>query len=425
MPDSRTSASSRPRLAFAYHPRSFGTMAIAEAAQSICELVWIIDTTDPEISSMSRLLGRLGDVVDVAGLADADAAAAIASSRPDGILALADSLLVWTAGIAERLQLRFMSPQVAVRLTDKYAQRLALQQAGLPVPAFWRVPAGDEPDSWSALEAAARFPAVLKPRRGEGSRDTVRVTSLRQLRALVAETTGAPGSERPELVLEEYLPDRPEAASQRFADYVSVESLVSDGRISHLAITGRFPPAAPFRETGFFIPSAFGADECATVAEVASAAVGAIDIDVGLLHTEVKLTPDGPRVIELNGRIGGGVPEMLADATGIELLALALRVALGESIAFESMPRCTQIGYLLYVQAPLRMSTIHAVDGLDELRAQPGVQEVTLNRGPGSSVDWRSGNHGHVFSVRGAVASHDMLQSIERYATSEVEIRGE
>ena len=34
------------RLAFAYHPRSFGTMAIAEAAQGICELVWIVDTSD-------------------------------------------------------------------------------------------------------------------------------------------------------------------------------------------------------------------------------------------------------------------------------------------------------------------------------------------------------------------------------------------
>jgi biotin carboxylase len=426
MADSSASASERPRLAFAYHPRSFGTMAIAEAAEGICELIWILDTTEPEMSSMSRLLRRLGDVVDVAGMSVEQAAAAVAGARPDGILALADSLLAWTAQIAAQLQLPFISPDVAERLTDKHAQRLALQQAGLPVPGFWRIPDDDsDEDAWSALADAARFPAVLKPRSGEGSRDTVRVESFDALRAMVAETPDVSESLRPKLVLEEYLADRPGALEQRFADYVSVESVVSHGHVSHLAITGRFPPAEPFRETGFFIPCAFEQHECAAIADVATAAVHALGVRTGLLHTEVKLTPDGPRVIELNGRIGGGVPEMLADATGVELLPMAMRVALGESVLFEAMPTCAQIGYLLYVQAPLAMKTIRAVDGLEQLRAHPGVKEVTLNRGPGSDVDWRAGNHGHVFSVRGAVADYDTLSAIEQQATGEVQIHGD
>lgn len=401
-------------------------MAIAEAAAGICELIWILDTSEPEIGSMSRLLRRLGDVVDVAGMSLEDAAAAIAASRPDGILALADSLLVWTARVAALLELKFMSPEVAERLTDKYAQRVALQAAGLPVPGFWPIPGDDDEEgSWTALEQAARFPAVLKPRRGEGSRDVVRVESLQELRSKVAETPTASAAADSELVLEEYLRDRPGSAQHHFADYVSVESVVSAGQISHLAITGRFPPAEPFRETGFFIPCAFEDDQRAAIVEVASAAVGAVGVRDGALHTEVKLTPEGPRVIELNGRIGGGVPEMLADATGVALLPIAMRVALGESIVFEAMPRCAQIGYLLYVQAPLAMTTIRAVDGLEELRALPGVQEVTLNRGPGRAVDWRSGNHGHVFSVRGSAANHEMLRSIEQYATTEVRIHGD
>lgn len=425
MSESSTSASGLPRLAFAYHPRSFGTMAIKEAAEGICELIWILDTTDPEIGSMSRLLRRIGDVVDVAGMSLEDAAAAVAASAPDGILALADSLLLWTARLAAQLELPFMSVEVAERLTDKYTQRAALREAGLPVPGYWLIPADDDADAWEALAREASFPAVLKPRRGEGSRDTVRVNSLQELRAMAAQTPGEAGSAPPELVLEEYLRDRPEAAGQRFADYVSVESVVSSGRISHLAITGRFPPAEPFRETGFFIPCAFDQAQCTAIADVATAAVQAIGIDIGLLHTEVKLTPEGPRVIELNGRIGGGVPEMLADATGVELLPIALRVALGESIAFERMPACAQIGYLLYVQAPLAMKTIRDVDGLEQLRSRAGVQEVLLNRGPGQSVDWRSGNHGHVFSVRGSVADYEALSSLERYATIEVKIHGD
>jgi|HubBroStandDraft_2_1064218.scaffolds.fasta_scaffold11486_4 biotin carboxylase len=426
MSDSGASASRRPRLAFVYHPRSFGTLAIAEAAEGLCELVWIVDTTDPEIGSMVRLLRRLGEVIDVAGSSIEDAAAAIAASRPDGILALADSLLLWTARVAAALDLLFISPEVAERLTDKYTQRVALQQAGLPVPGFWPIPdRDDDEDAWVALERTASFPAVLKPRSGEGSRDVVRVESFPQLRAMVAETPSTSGSSSCELVLEEYLRDRPEAAGRQFADYVSVESVVSAGQISHLAITGRFPPAEPFRETGFFIPCAFDTDQCAAIAEVATAALHGVGVEVGALHTEVKMTPEGPRVIEVNGRIGGGVPEMLADATGVELLPIAIRLALGEEIVFDTMPRCAQIGYLLYVQAPLAMHTIRAVDGLDGLRARPGVLEVTLNRGPGRSVDWRAGNHGHVFSVRGSVTDHEMLSAIEQHATTEVQIQGD
>lgn len=220
-------------------------MAIAEAAEGICELVWVLDSSDPEISSMARLLCRLGSVVDVAGLTLQEAAAAVAAAEPDGILALADSLLVWTARLAAALELPFLSVQVAERLTDKYLQREALARAGVPVPGFWQIPRERDTRSWDALEQAARFPAVLKPRRGEGSRDIVRVGSFAELRALVAATPSGAGSE-PELVLEEYLRDRPDHARDRFADYVSVESVVSGTRTSHLAVTGRFPPAEPF-----------------------------------------------------------------------------------------------------------------------------------------------------------------------------------
>ena len=59
------------------------------------------------------------------------------------------------------------------------------------------------------------------------------------------------------MVLEGYLADDPaRAAGTSMPAYVSVESVVADGDISHLALTGRFPPAENFRETGFFIPAA-------------------------------------------------------------------------------------------------------------------------------------------------------------------------
>ena len=116
---------------------------------------------------------------------------------------------------------------------------------------------------------------------------------------------------------------------------------------------------------------------------------------------------------------------MLSHATGVEILTLAMRLALGEEIAFDELPACTGVAYLFYVQAPVAMRRVVAVDGLDGLRADPGVREVILSRGPGQSVDWREGNHGHVFSVRGWVADHEALTSLEQRIHAETQIRGE
>jgi biotin carboxylase len=414
----RHTSSRRRRLAFVYHPRSFGTLQIAEAARGVCELIWVVDTPVAGTTEMLPLLRRLGPVVDIAGLMAQDGAAAIARERPDGILALKDSLMRRTAQLAEQLGLPFHDLAVAQRFTDKHAQRRALRDAGVPVPGFWEVPEPADDAGWVRLATEAVFPAVLKPRHNsEGSRDTMRVATLDEVRA---QAGGAA------LLLEEYLGDREHGIAPPFADYVSVESVVSVGRVQHVAITGRFPPAPPFRESGFFIDAALTDTDRRAALEVATAAVRALGVTIGCLHTEIKFTPAGPRVIELNGRIGGGVPEMLRDAgSQIELLGLAMRLAIGEPAVFTDRARCERVAFLFYVHAPDTMSRITGVEGLKRLSADPAVTEVILNRGPGRVVDWREGNHGHVFSVRGAVADHDMLIEMARRIEAEVTITGE
>jgi len=414
-----------PTLAYVYHPRSFATLSLVDAAQDVCELLWIVDSSQPEVTSMSRLLNRFGPTIDVAGLSYDEIASTVAQRNPQGILGLADDVLRFTAEIAARLGLAYSTPETALRLTDKFAQRAALANGGLVVPKSWIISEADSDATRAKMEEEVSFPAVFKPRRGEASRDTLPVGSLSELRALVKQFCSGEGPVR-EFVLEEYIPDSPAAvAGAGFAGYVSVESIVSDGRISHLAINGRMPPAFPFRETGFFIPSALDATQQAAVLEVASQAAAAIGVRLGCLHTEIKLTPSGPVVIEVNGRIGGGVPEMLEAATGIRLLSWAMRLSLGESIAVDELPHCNCLAYLFYVQAPAAMRRVVAVEGLDELRDVPGVDAIVLNRGPGQAVDWREGNHGHVFSVFGTAADHDELRKVNDLITNLVHIDGE
>jgi biotin carboxylase len=403
-----------------HHPRSFSAFQVAEAARGVCSIVWVIDSEIDDSVTTARMLPRLGTVVDVAGMDGEQAAAAVSSLRPDGILSLKDSRMRFTADLAARLGLPFHTPQVAARLTDKHAQRIALRDAGVPVPGFYTVPPLDQAEGWAQLEREIRFPAVLKPRLGsEASRDTERVESLEEIKQIVTRGTGE------ELVLEEYLSDRVGAVRPCFADYVSVESVVSHGRISHLAVNGRFPPAEPFRESGFFIDAELSDVDRKAALETATAALKGLGIETGCPHTEIKFTPEGARVIEVNGRIGGGVPEMLADISDIAFLQVALRIALGETVHYERPLATRRVGFLFYVHAPRWMRRVTAVEGLDRLGADPDVTEVTLNRRPGQEVDWREGNHGHVFSVRGTVANHDALEVMDGRVHTEVRITGE
>ena len=410
----------KPTLALVYHPASFSIFQLVEAAHGLCQIAWVLDGSVDDCAGAARTLARFGSVVDVTGMDIERAAAAVAAVHPDGIITFKDKCLRYAAALAQRLGLPFHSPQVARRLTDKHAQRTALRDGGVVVPAFQTVPPASDRAGWEELIAAARFPAVLKPRvDNEASRDTVRVNSRDNLLALAPETNGTP------LVLEEYLADRTAATRPCFADYVSVESVVSGGSISHIAVNGRFPPAEPFRESGFFIDAELDQHDRRAALDAATAALRALDIELGCCHTEVKFTPEGARVIEVNGRIGGGVPEMLSDISDIALLKVAMQIALGESVHYERPLAPERVGFLFYVHAPHWMRRVTSVEGLDRLCADERITEGILNRGPGEPVDWREGNHGHVFSVRGTVADHDELELMDRLVHAEVTIAGE
>ena len=421
-----TNGAARGRLAYVYHPRSFATLLLANTARDLCDIVWVLDTSNDEAAGMARLLRRFGTVVDVAGLSVEDAAAAIAAEHPDGILALMDELLQWTSEVAERLDLPFHSPATARTLTDKFTQRAALRRAGLPTPRVWLLDEADPDTGLAAIEAEATFPVVLKPRIGVSSRDTLLATSFEQLRAEFDEVHVGVDGVRRGFIVEEYIPDADHpVAGEGYAGYVSVEGFVSHGRTTPLAISGRTPMVPPFRETSLIIPGSLQPEDADAVVATALRAADAVGITLGFFHTEIKLTPTGPVVIEVNGRVGGGVPETMESASGIRVLDIAFRLALGDDVDVPPMPPADRVAYRLASHLPPDQHRVTAVEGLDELAAVPGVAHVTLNRGAGTSVDWREGSLGSVFDVYGTAADHDELLDVIRFIEERVVVRGE
>lgn len=403
----------------AHGTRSAPALQIADAASELCELVWLIDQSLADNALTARLLRKLGKVLDTAGQSTADVAAALRQYSPAGVVTFRDEDIVPLAALAAELGVEYQTPEAALKLVDKYLQRRAFDDAGLPTPRLWEVPAGRDPDALAQLAAEIEYPAVLKPRSGSGGRYTVPLKDgadlLSAVLALPPEAVRAPG-----MFVEQYLPGAP--APSPFADYVSVETLVSRGRKSHLAITGRFPLAEPFRETGFFIPARLEETDARAVLELASSALEALGVTTGAFHTEIKFTPDGPRLLEVNGRLGGLVPEMLMLASGEMVIRLAMRVALGETVVFDRPIECARVGWAFLVQPPYGVRRFVRIEDVDRLRDIPGVSRVHLNQEPGATLDMREGTRHYIYSAFGASPDHQALVGVDRFLHEEVRI---
>ncbi|WP_107655639.1 ATP-grasp domain-containing protein [Nocardia suismassiliense] len=362
--------SERPTLVVVYddgaaHP---GDIAVGLAGWANC--VFVLEPNE-HTRTMEPLLSQLGSVLWAESAALA--ADAVRAHRPGGVVTYTERGLGLAVELAHELGLPFHDRRTLGLLTDKWQQRAALREAGVDAVRCHRI---DAESDWPAAVAATGLPAVLKPAHGGGSRNTFYIddaaAGLELTRTLLAQDRPglvAGGT----LVLEEYLAGRD---CGPFGDYVSIESVVQDGHIHDLAVTGKFPMVPPFRETGRFWPSPLSPDEDEQVRALARQAVEALGVVAGLTHTEVKLTPQGPRLIEVNGRLGGGINELARRALGLDLIELAGRIALGESVSTPPVYR-GQAYFQLFHPAPRLPATLVAVDGVDAVKQLPGV---TLHR---------------------------------------------
>lgn len=388
------------RVAVLHHERSFFPLALRDAVGEDIDLVWVLVDDSGADPTLQRLLGRIGTAVDIRGMGLDEAAATLAAAAPEGIVTFVDDNLCLAAQLANRLGLLYHSPEVAAVLSDKERQRATLHRAGVPGPRFWALPEALSRAELAAFSERIDYPAVLKPAEGSGSRGIESLTGPLDLLELYQ-----PGIKH---YVEEHLSDDPDR-DPRFASYLSVESVVSAGTSTHVAVTGRFPLAEPFRETGNFIPAAVDRSMHQTLFDLTDAAIDGLGITTGVLHTEIKLTPSGPRVIELNGRLGGRPPFVLQSVSDLNLFQTACRVALGDPISLPGLAVCHGVGYWRMVQPPRVAGFVREVRGLAELSQEPYVDTVRLVRRPGDRVDWREGTDGQIVTVRGRVADLDAL----------------
>jgi biotin carboxylase len=276
----------------------------------------------------------------------------------------------WTVGVAARIAERVGLPHpidatTAAIVTSKARQRQRLAAAGVPQPRQYVT--GEEP----------MFPCVVKPADQQGQRGLSVVRDPGELPAAIEAASQV--SRGGGYVVEELV----EGAE------VTVNAVSVDGEFVPLAVTDRLtaePPAFGVALVHLW-PSAGDAGAAAAAAGAAAAALGVVD---GPTYTQIRLGPDGPRVIELAARLGGGHDaELVQAATGISLNGLAIDFALGLPVrlARDDQLQAGQVGgaCVFFLVAP--PGELREVTGLERASAVEGVRWVRIYRRPG----WRFG----------------------------------
>jgi biotin carboxylase len=321
----------------------------------------------------------LADPDDVPGVVAA--ARALHAERPvDGVLSLWDRDVPLCARVAAALGLRGCGPAAADRARHKYRAREALRAAGIPQPRYAEV------STWQGLVEASTyvgFPLVYKPVGASASRAILRVDAHDGLAAAHAlmETWADPSIDpmfgnHPGVRLVEEFMDGPE---------VSVEGVTSGGRVLIVGVTRKWTTADYFLEWRHAFPAGLPPESEARVREMASAAVLAIGLDDCGFHVELKLTPRGCRVVEVNGRLGSDyiATHLVPLASGFDLVRANLRVVLGLAPGEAPTRHGAACVRFLFGEAD---GVVERWRGVERARRLPGVVDVELEKEPGQRV---------------------------------------
>jgi biotin carboxylase len=222
-----------------------------------------------------------------------------------------DLAMLSTAVVAERLQLpHFVSSVTAQMLQDKTSLRAYLNERGISPVQYRKVESEDDLAGWAA------FPAMMKPAASQGQRGISRVDSMPEARTALAEA-------------QKYSPSGT-ALIEEFLDgaEVSANLFLADGDMAHCFISDRivacgFDCGVPAKH--IYPSECCRGSELRETEALARRCYEAFGISNGPIYLQIKLTPLGPRILEITPRLDGcHLWRLIRAATGVDLLACSL-----------------------------------------------------------------------------------------------------
>ena len=255
---------------------------------------------------------RYADESFECSIKDADKVLEISKAfKADAIcVGICDSAMNTAAYVCEKLGLPGASVETAKCATDKFEMIKAFKENGVEHPEFQLV----EKDKLHSTDIKVDYPLITKPIDAAGSKGIRVARSSKELYDALEESSesGYDGN-----VLVEELMEGPE---------VSVELIVQNGVPFVAQVTDKLTTGEPyFVEIGHSQPSRFEGDMLERIKKLACKAAVAVGLKNSIAHAEIMITKDGPKMVEIGGRMGG-------DSISEQLIMLSAGYNLSEAM---------------------------------------------------------------------------------------------
>jgi biotin carboxylase len=218
--------------------------------------------------------------------------------------------------VGEKLSLNNNRYETALNTTDKSRMKKILSENNIPSANYKEV------YSISAIDAQKiDYPVVVKPSDRSAARGVTKATEPCSF--LAAFEVASSESQCGKVIIEECLEGR----------QYSVETITSHGVHHVVGITEEtFDDTVNFIETRHMLPAILDSKESDQIVEIVMQTLNAFGVRFGAGHIELKMTSDGPKIIEVATRTGGLRDFMLKNALGCDFNRMVVESSLGQRI---------------------------------------------------------------------------------------------
>lgn len=274
------------------------------------------------------------------------------------------------AEVAKYLNLPGVNPVAALNARNKHLTRLACKRKGVPSPKFTLIENNEE-DIKSAVGKIG-LPCIVKPVDETSSADVLKCYSLSEVINQVNKISNKMINTRGQLRVDGVL------VEEFLEGYeVSVETITYNNSTHILGVTDKFTSKDYFVEIGHNFPSSLPDNVLLDCGELARTSLEAIGYDFGVSHIEMKITNDGPKLIEINARPAGGkITDLVEQVNGFSYIKELIKMCIGISPDLAPKKGVCSGAAIRYLIG--RKGKVLEVLGVTDLRGNQNIKEIHI-----------------------------------------------
>ena len=295
----------------------------------------------------------------------------------DAVCSFNDTTQAIAIKIAGALSLKFpVSLETLELLYNKNKTRQRLVEANLDDTSFATVRSEAQLNQFMNNENA---PVIIKPIAATASNGVIKVESVAEIAPALAKLQQADIGWP--LIAESFLD----------GEEFSVEAISEDGKHKILGVTKKLKDPVTFIELGHVFPAPIEREHQEAIEEFVANALDALGLTDGPSHTEIMLTPKGPRMIETHSRVAGDrIFQLVELSTGIDIFEMVIRQACGQKVLplIEQKYSVSQFSAAKFEALGFDANTkLQSVDNVEEAESINGVKLVSIAKGKGDLMD--------------------------------------